>query len=234
MAAASGGDNNTTSNDALNSLAAERSRLLTSSQNKIPALREKIRDKDPSPFTLFYVGDGRVEDGGLEGEDIEENTRQINAVTKLLDRYKWTKSQFTASESRRERKSILKNFKSKMTEAIIAIRCLDEGIDIPLCNEAYLIASTRDRRQYIQRAGRLLRKSEHKKEAVIHDFLMFPNILDKEEMQDNELNLIKSEINRARHFIDHSNNPDEQIKIIDNWLDEYDLNYNSDQLLEES
>ena len=47
---------------------------------------------------------------------------------------------------------------------------------------------------------------------------MFPNILDKEEMQDNELNLIKSEINRARHFIDHSNNPDEQIKIIDNGL----------------
>ena len=122
--------------------------------------------------------------------------------------------------------SILKNFKSKMTEAIIAIRCLDEGIDIPLCNEAYLIASTRDRRQYIQRAGRLLRKSEHKKEAIIHDFLMFPTILDKEEMQDNELNLIKSEINRARHFIDHSNNPDEQIKIIDNWLDEYGLNYN--------
>ena len=63
---------------------------------------------------------------------------------------------------------------------------------------------------------------------------MFPTILDKEEMQDNELNLIKSEINRARHFIDHSNNPDEQIKIIDNWLDEYGLNYNSDQLLEDS
>jgi superfamily II DNA or RNA helicase len=232
IAAASGGEN-TASNDALNSLAAERSRLLTSSSNKIPALIEKIRDKDPSPFTLFYVGDGRVEDGDLAGEEVEESMRQISAVTRVLDRYKWTKSQFTANESRNERKSILKNFKSKMTEAIIAIRCLDEGIDIPLCNEAYLIASTRDRRQYIQRAGRLLRKSENKSEAIIHDFLMFPTVLEKDDMQENEINLIKNEINRARHFISHSNNPAEQIKIIDNWLDEYGLNYKSDELLQE-
>ena len=66
-----------------------------------------------------------------------------------------------------------------MTEAIIAIRCLDEGIDIPLCNEAYLIASTRDRRQYIQRAGRLLRNQNIRKRLLFMISLCFQTYLIK-------------------------------------------------------
>ena len=46
-------------------------------------------------------------------------------------------------------------------------------------------------------------------------------------------NLIKNELNRARHFIEHSNNPNETIKLINDWLKDYNLDFESDELLQE-
>ena len=40
-----------------------------------------------------------------------------------------------------ERESILNNFSNKDIDALVAIRCLDEGIDIPACREAFILAS---------------------------------------------------------------------------------------------
>jgi len=34
-------------------------------------------------------------------------------------------------------------------DAMVAIRCLDEGIDIPACRTDYLLASSRNPRQFI-------------------------------------------------------------------------------------
>ena len=52
----------------------------------------------------------------------------------------------------------LKKIKSNSIDSLVAIKCLDEGIDIPACKVAFIIASTSNPRQFIQRRGRILRR----------------------------------------------------------------------------
>jgi superfamily II DNA or RNA helicase len=55
---------------------------------------------------------------------------------------------------------------------VVAIRCLDEGIDIPVCDHALILASSTVDREYVQRRGRVLRVAEDKPSATIHDLLL--------------------------------------------------------------
>lgn len=55
---------------------------------------------------------------------------------------------------------------------VVAIRCLDEGIDIPVTDHALIIASSTVEREYVQRRGRVLRRSPDKLSAEVHDLLL--------------------------------------------------------------
>jgi superfamily II DNA or RNA helicase len=66
----------------------------------------------------------------------------------------------------------LEEFKIANIDALVAIRCLDEGINIPSCHTAYLLASSRNPRQFIQRRGRILRQAPGKEKATIFDFIV--------------------------------------------------------------
>ena len=68
---------------------------------------------------------------------------------------------FTSREANKTKKDILENFRVGSIDAMVAIRCLDE-IDIPACRTAFLLASTRNPRQFIQRRGRILRRATEK------------------------------------------------------------------------
>ena len=162
-------------NDAvLQNLSFKRARLLDSLEDKFTKLEELIKNRKPSPFTLFYSGSGSIESDD-DPDDDNASTRTISRITQILDKYYWNSSQFTAYESDIERKDILESFKSKSIEAIAAIKVLDEGFDVPMCQEAYITASSRNERQFIQRRGRILRRSEGKTEAIIHDFIILHN-----------------------------------------------------------
>jgi superfamily II DNA or RNA helicase len=55
---------------------------------------------------------------------------------------------------------------------VVAIRCLDEGVDIPDCNRALILASSTAEREYVQRRGRVLRTAPGKVSATVHDLLL--------------------------------------------------------------
>ena len=55
---------------------------------------------------------------------------------------------------------------------VVAIRCLDEGIDIPITDHALIIASSTVEREYVQRRGRVLRRAPDKLSAEVHDLLL--------------------------------------------------------------
>ncbi|HEY3355365.1 MAG TPA: DEAD/DEAH box helicase family protein, partial [Polyangia bacterium] len=57
---------------------------------------------------------------------------------------------------------------------VVAIKCLDEGVDIPEIDHALILASSKNPREYIQRRGRVLRKSPGKVHAHIHDAVVVP------------------------------------------------------------
>lgn len=52
---------------------------------------------------------------------------------------------------------------------LLAIKCLDEGVDLPFINRALILASTTNPREYIQRRGRVLRRADDKYFAQIVD-----------------------------------------------------------------
>jgi superfamily II DNA or RNA helicase len=82
---------------------------------------------------------------------------------------------------------------------LVSIKCLDEGIDIPAVSHAFILASSQNPRQFIQRRGRVLRKSGEKMMAVIHDAIVVPVDAENEPEQ---ISLLKAEMIRALEFAD--------------------------------
>lgn len=80
---------------------------------------------------------------------------------------------------------------------LVSIKCLDEGIDIPSISHALILASSQNPRQFIQRRGRVLRRSENKTLAVIHDAIVVPLDID---LDKDQISLLKSEFLRAIEF----------------------------------
>lgn len=87
---------------------------------------------------------------------------------------------------------------------LVSIRCLDEGVDIPAVSHALILASSRNPREFIQRRGRVLRKSLGKHVAYIHDVLVLPSH-DAEDGVGNSI--IESELARAIEFGQWAENP---------------------------
>jgi len=64
------------------------------------------------------------------------------------------------------------DFFSTRGGVLLAIKCLDEGIDIPMINRALILASSTNPREYIQRRGRVLRRSAGKFSAQLFDVIV--------------------------------------------------------------
>lgn len=150
----------------------QRSRLLGSASNKLVELRKltkNVSDTDKK-LSLFYAGEG----ASSHNDEDEENEAVINKVSRVLYENGWKTSQFTASVKAHQRQSMMETFKDTSVDALVAMKILDEGIDVPACKTAYILASTRNPRQYIQRRGRVLRKFTNKDRATIYDFVVLP------------------------------------------------------------
>lgn len=80
---------------------------------------------------------------------------------------------------------------------LLSVKCLDEGIDIPCISHAIIAASSQNPRQFIQRRGRVLRRSEGKLSAVIYDCIVAPADTAGQSQFDG---LVQNEIRRAIEF----------------------------------
>jgi superfamily II DNA or RNA helicase len=207
-----------TSNEQLKILVFRRSRLIANARNKIDVLKSLMRDVKPAPFHLFYCGDGAVED------DDDGAIRQVDQVSKVLYETGWKVSHFTSRESRDSRKKIIENLRLKFIEGLVAIRCLDEGIDVPDCRVAYILASSRNPKQFIQRRGRILRRAPNKELALIHDFVIrLPTGI--EGSQSYGRKLFVGELARISEFGGLSLNRGEVYESLKSILDEYDVQH---------
>jgi superfamily II DNA or RNA helicase len=87
---------------------------------------------------------------------------------------------------------------------MLAIKCLDEGVDIPEINRALILASSTNPREYIQRRGRVLRSRDDKYSADIYDVL----VLDA-----NGMLLSPGEAERAIEFAEEAQNSATKIEL---------------------
>lgn len=83
---------------------------------------------------------------------------------------------------------------------IVSIRCLDEGVDIPATTHALILASSKNPREFIQRRGRILRRSDDtgKLFAFLFDAIVVPNKVDGTNVK--QTSIIEAEMARAIQF----------------------------------
>lgn len=206
--------------NSLNILLNQRSRLKNGSANKPKALSELLSRMRPIKHSLFYCAEGKLDDG--DQSDEEEGMKQIQLISSVLHQHGWKSCQFTANEKKPQRNQILSDFKEAKIDSLVAMKCLDEGVDIPACSTAFILSSSRKPRQFVQRRGRILRKSPGKEKAVIYDFFV---TLPLENMDDIEIGrrLLKAELQRINEFASLSLNKAAAYKTLEAYLKKYDL-----------
>ena len=157
---------------------------------------------------LIYCGSTNVIDERDDKLDVDESEiRQIEAVTNILgNELGMEVAKFTSQENIETRAMIKEQFqRGDRLQAIVAIKCLDEGVNIPGIRTAFILASTTNPKEYIQRRGRVLRKAKNKDIAEIYDFVTLPRPLDtvsaltKEQAQRDKA-LVKNELARIKEF----------------------------------
>jgi superfamily II DNA or RNA helicase len=213
----------------LKALLMKRSRLLGAAENKMVELGKLLDLKKVEPHSLFYCSDGRTFADDDDDDDHHHGPgggeiKQRHAVAQALIKRGVRVSPFTSDENRWQRREILRQFRDGETEAMVAIRCLDEGIDVPACRTAYLLASSRNPRQFIQRRGRILRRAEGKESATIFDFVV---VLPDVGMPSDDLavDFLRNELGRVADFARNSLYPASSIRPLLPWLQRYDLEH---------
>jgi len=178
------------------SLLFKRARLLANASGKVPMLLKVMEGKRETTHNIFYCGSGS-DDGDV---------RQLEKVLVALGKTLGVKvRRFTADEDIKARMEILNSFEVGVLQGIVAIRCLDEGVDVPATRRAFILASSRNPREFVQRRGRVLRKFPGKKFAEIHDFIVVPSPLDDVKYLDSqtlsvERRLLRGELARVSEF----------------------------------
>lgn len=199
-----------------------RARLIANARAKIPELSAVLHPLRQTSHNLVYCGDGsREHDTGVEA------SRQIDDVVKLVGYDLGMRTQsYTAETPIDQRGRLRSRFSSGDLQVLVAIRCLDEGVDIPATQRAFVLASSTNPRQFIQRRGRVLRPAPGKTSALIHDFIAVPppDALDKE-LWDVERRLAARELERAVTFAELARNSADALDDLAALRDRYALHY---------
>lgn len=195
---------NIKNNETLTALLMQRARLVGCAANKLVALKQLMSDRTNTHHTLFYCGDGTI-----EGAVSNESTRQIAAVVKLLGaELNYRVNTYTAETPLSQREELRRQFENGDLQGLVAIRCLDEGVDIPAIKSAVILASSSNPRQFIQRRGRILRPYPGKQRATLFDMIVVPPELDRQTWEV-ERNLLRKELKRFIEFADLADNAGE-------------------------
>ena len=204
----------------------KRARLVAGASEKIEKLREMANDFKNEKNMLIYCGATNVQENDKSSD---EDIRQIDYISRMLNfDFGMHTAQFTSREDSNERKRRLEEFQDGEIQALIAIKCLDEGVNVPAIKTAYILASTTNPKEYIQRRGRVLRLYPGKEAAYIYDFITLPRELTtventSAELAKSERALVVKEIRRMREFCHIALNPYETQMLIMDLRDIYNV-----------
>ena len=172
--------------------------------NKLETFLDEIQSPD---HFIVYCSDGILHD-----------TKHLNVVVDLLNNKGFYPSKFTCEENMQQRESLIDNFNKGYISTLGAIKCLDEGINIPSIKTALILSSNDNYREFVQRRGRILRKYPGKDIAEIIDVIVLPT--------KNCIDIAKIEFKRFYEYARLAKNYEEDLKdTLLNYLDYYSLTY---------
>lgn len=187
-----------------------RANIQKNATNKLVALQKLISSKPEMQDTLIFTSEDQIDD-----------VMQILKQNKIFS-HRFTQDQGTIPKALygglSERQYLIKCFKNHEYKTLVAISCLDEGIDIPSADTAIIMSSSTNPREYIQRIGRVIRQSPNKTQAHIFDFIIEPDLdsICFSEMVNFEIKIFRNEMNRVIEMSSNAlNNAEVQMSIDD-------------------
>lgn len=195
-------------------LCEKRQAVITNAVGKYEMLEHLITSLEPLKYLLVYC-----------------SPQQIDAAQEILNKLGIVNHRFTGEEGVSPRKEyaglserdhIISRFELADYKALVAMKCLDEGVNILRAGTAILLASSGNPKEYIQRRGRLLRRHPDKEKVRIYDILVLP-YSDKTIIDEDELKILKKEFKRYEEFANLSENKLEAMNTIFKVKEDFNL-----------
>ena len=163
---------------------------------------DEVVDLDKAHYCFVYTPEGVDYESGDE-------ERIINKMQAIVSKShpEIKTNTFLGGDS--EKKDKLKAFAEGKIDMLFAMKCLDEGVDVPRAEVGIFTSSTGNPRQFIQRRGRLLRKHPDKNFAYIYDTIVVPDFKNYPAASgayEMERSLVRNEMMRVAYFASLSDN----------------------------
>lgn len=180
----------------------KRKRIIHKAENKkvaISNLLEDLKQKRKLDYTFVFVPEGYEPDYS-ERDSYNIDQEDIHIIDEYAQMFKdqgYSYHKYISGLD--DAPGILKSFAEGDIQILLSMKCLDEGVDIPRAEHAIFCSSTGNPRQFVQRRGRVLRKSKGKDKAKIWDLIVTPPNV----MNDSigiERNMFISEVKRIVNF----------------------------------
>lgn len=168
-----------------------------------------IKNADNKFSVLSKILDQMNKRGELQNLIIFVSPQQKKGVLEMLNNKGIIHHQLTQEEGNvprkeynglTERQHIIKLFKEKKYQVLVAIKCLDEGIDIPSASRGILMSSSTNPREYVQRIGRIIRQDKNKKIAYLYDICVESSGVLNDEFKDIDYRIRANERKRLKEI----------------------------------
>ena len=198
---------------ALEMLLFKRARIVYGAVSKLEVLKDMIEEIVDKGKLLIYCGPTSYTTN-LDSDVEDEALTQLQTVNRILADKNILFAQYTSKEKDYERTSAIELFKKQTYSTLVAIKCLDEGVDIPIIERAIILASSTNPREFVQRRGRILRPYPGKQYSEIYDFIVFEEAYES---------LVKKELDRFYEFARIAKNYGELRKEFKTLFDLHDI-----------
>lgn len=205
--------------EAMNQIEKITATIANSSTSKIDELVSSFSSRDDEYQSIVYCSPG-----GYNNNINKFEEKHIDIVAKKLSEIERVKLRKIRSQvNSDERKKILTQFKERKLNVLVAIKCLDQGINLPEVTDAYILSSTDSQTEFIQRRGRILRTYPGKPTSKIYDYVMLPQDYSADTFEPDEADayFVARELKRMRAYQDGADNFNEIQKKINIIEDAY-------------
>lgn len=197
-----------------------RLRAISMAEGKIAYIKtifSNVKDKD---HLIIYCSDGKL---FYNDKNQKKELRHLEFMLKLINNslienncnYRATK--FTATEDVEMRMELIDRFNKGYDHIMVAIKCLDEGINIPSIKSALILSSNDNYREFVQRRGRILRLYKGKEIAHIYDVIVMPSC--------NTPAIAEIELRRFYEYARLASNKESLIVQLEDKMNDYSLSY---------
>src|SRR5699024_1003313 len=146
------------------------STIINSSTGKIQVLIDLIKETGIENPKIIYASPGNFNDSKVSYDE-----KHIDYVTRKIGALGCNARKVNGIVPIQERDDILNQFRDKKLDTLVAVKVLDQGVNLKSVTHAFILSSTDSKTEFIQRRGRILRIEEGKPTSEIYDIVMLPH-----------------------------------------------------------